>query len=120
MTALVRRSIGAIFLAGILAIASTTAVHAQAQYDDAKLESFVTAAIAVNALVEQWTPRIQNAENESQAAELRTQANEELKAAIEATQGITVEEYREIGRAIQGDPELMGRVAKIYDARVAE
>ena len=117
MTSIIRRTTGAIILALSLVFMATGAPRAQGQYDEAKLESFVTAALEVNQLVEQWTPRIQGAASETEAAELRDQANGELVAAIEQTGGISVDEYREISQAAQADPQLMARISGIFDER---
>jgi predicted secreted protein len=115
-----RRSIGALALVATLALASGGPTQAQDQFEQVKLESFVTAAITVNELIEQWTPRINGAQNEAEAAELRDEANAELAAAIEQTNGITVEEYREISQAVRGDPQLAARITEIYQDRVAQ
>jgi hypothetical protein len=117
VTSIIRRTTGAIILALSLVFMATGAPRAQGQYDEAKLESFVTAALEVNQLVEQWTPRIQGAASETEAAELRDQANGELVAAIEQTGGISVDEYREISQAAQADPQLMARISGIFDER---
>lgn len=117
MTLIVRRSTGAIILALSLILTATGTPQAQDQYEQAKLESFVTAALMVNDLVEQWTPRIQGAQDETEAAQLRDQANSELVAAIESADGISVEEYREISQAAQADPQLMARISGIFDER---
>jgi hypothetical protein len=93
------------------------APQAAQQYEQAKLESFVTAAIAVNQLVEQWTPRIRGAQNETEAAQLREQANHELVAAIQQSNGISLDEYRQISEAAQKDPTLMARITEIYNNR---
>jgi hypothetical protein len=117
VTSIIRRTSGAIILALSLVFGVTSASQAQEQYDEAKLESFVTAALMVNDLVEQWTPRIQGAQDETEAAQLRDQANSELVAAIESADGISVEEYREISQAAQADPQLMARISGIFDER---
>jgi hypothetical protein len=114
------RSIGALALIAILAVATGDRADAQDQFEPAKLDSFVTAAISVNELIEQWTPRINAAQNETQAEELRDQANAELASAIEQTDGITVEEYREISQAVRGDPDLAARVTEIYQERAGQ
>jgi hypothetical protein len=120
VTSIARRATGAIILAFALVFAATGPLRAQDQYDQAKLESFVTAALTVNQLVEQWTPRIRGAASETEAAELRDQANGELVAAIEETGGISVDEYREISQAAQNDPQLMARISGIFDQRKAQ
>ena len=115
MTSILRRASGAMILALSLVLLPTGAPRAEGQYDQAKLELFVTAALAVNQLVEQWTPRIQGAQNETEAAQLREQANGELVAAIEHSNGISVDEYRQISEAAQSDPTLMTRITQIFD-----
>jgi hypothetical protein len=115
VTSIVSRMSGAIILAVLLIFTATGAPYAQDQYEQAKLESFVTAALKVNDLIEQWTPRIQGAQDETEAAALRDQANGELVAAIESADGITVDEYRQISQAAQADPQLMARISGIFD-----
>jgi Domain of unknown function (DUF4168) len=115
VTSILRRATGAMILALSLVLLPTGAPRADEQYDQAKLESFVTAALAVNQLVEQWTPRIQSAQNETEAAQLREQANGELVAAIQHSNGISIDEYRQISEAAQNDPALMTRITEIFD-----
>jgi hypothetical protein len=115
VTSTFRRATGAVIVALSLAFSAAGAVQAQEQYEQEKLESFVVAALAVNELVEQWTPRIQGAQDETEAAQLRDQANSELVNAINQANGITVEEYRQISQAAQADPALMARISEIFD-----
>jgi hypothetical protein len=115
VTSIFRRATGAVIVALSLAFSAAGAVQAQEQYEQEKLESFVVAALAVNELVEQWTPRIQGAQDETEAAQLRDQANSELVNAINQANGITVEEYRQISQAAQADPALMARISEIFD-----
>jgi len=120
VTSIFRRATGAAIVALSLAISAAGAAQAQEQYEQEKLESFVVAALAVNELVEQWTPRIQGAQDETEAAQLRDQANSELVAAINQANGITVEEYREISQAAQADPALMAQISEIFDEMAPE
>jgi hypothetical protein len=115
LTSIMRRAMGAMIIALSLAYLPISTPQAAEQYEQAKLESFVSAAVAVNRLVEQWTPRIQGAQNETEATQLREQANRELVTAIEHSDGITVEEYKQISQAAQSDPQLMERITKIFD-----
>lgn len=118
MRHVVTRLAGAAVLATLLGIASVTPLRAQSDVPDAKLESFVVAAISVQDLIEQWSPRIQGAQSEEEAASMREQANVELAEAIEQTEGMTVEEYQQIGEQAQQDPELNARIQEIYEAQV--
>ena len=102
-----------------LGLAASSPVWAQAQpeFSDQQIESFVVAAIAVDQVIREWNPRIQAAEDDAQAAQLREQANAELVEAITQTDGITVEEYQEIGRAAQADPALAERINEVYQEK---
>ena len=97
-----------------LAASGPVWAQAQPEFSDQQLESFVVAAIAVDEVIREWNPRIQAAEDDAQAAQLREQANAELVEVITQTDGITVEEYQEIGRAAQADPDLAARINEIY------
>jgi hypothetical protein len=96
---------------------ATSAAHAQAQFSDGKLESFVVAAIAVDQKVQEWSPRIEAAQNEQEAAELREQASDEVLETIDGTEGMSVDEYQQIGQAAQADPELATRINEIYSQK---
>ena len=87
------------------------------EYSDSKLQSFADAVLAVNAIVEQWRPQIQAAPSESDAEKMAQQANEEMRAAVAGTEGITVEEYQEIAQAAQADPQLMARIDQVIQER---
>lgn len=83
------------------------------QYSDAKLQSFADAVLAVNAVVEQWRPQIQGAPNETGAEQMAQEANEEMRAAVAGTEGITVDEYQQIAQAAQTDAQLMARIDQV-------
>jgi hypothetical protein len=102
-----------------LALAASGPVCAQTppEFTDQQLESFVVAALAVDQLIREWNPRIQAAEDQGQAAELREQATAELIEVITRTKGMTVEQYQEIGRAAKADPELAARIDEIYQEK---
>lgn len=97
-------------LTAMLAAGGGAQLAAQEAYSDAKLQSFVVAALAVNELIEHWGPQVEAAESDQQAEALARQAGEEMRAVVENTDGITVEEYRQIIDAVQNDPELKGRI----------
>lgn len=105
-----------------LALATSGSVRAQTQpeFTDQQLESFVVAAIAVDELIREWNPRIQEAENADQAAQLREEANGALVEAITQTDGITLEQYQTIGQAAQSDPDLAGRINEIYQEKTGD
>jgi hypothetical protein len=117
-----KRLLGAAIVGLMLGVAAIAPLRAQTQTEvpDAKLESFVVAALAVNDLMEEWSPRIEGAQNEDEANTLRQQAQSEFVAAVEQTEGITLDEYQTIGQAAQQDPDLNARIQEIYQAKVQE
>ena len=112
-----RNLLSAAALAFVLAASSLAWAQAQSEFSDEQLESFVVAALAVDEVIRDWNPRIQAAENDEEAAQLREQANAELVETITRTEGITIEQYQEIGRAAQADPELAARINEIYQEK---
>jgi Domain of unknown function (DUF4168) len=104
-------------LAFALAASGPVLAQAQPEFSDQQLESFVVAAIAVDEVIREWNPRIQAAKDDAQAAQLREQANSELVEVITRTDGITVDEYQQIGRAAQADPDLAARINEIYQEK---
>jgi hypothetical protein len=104
----------AMFLGGVLG----GPLYAQAPaFSDAKIDAFVTAALKVEQLAKKWAPQISNAATPEQAEQLRQQANAELAAAVNQTEGISVQEYMNIGKTAQGDPQLASRIEKVFVAR---
>lgn len=103
-----------------IAVALSLAAPAKAEYSDAQLEAFVTAAITVESLAQQWIARIEKAESEDAAAALRGQANAQVQEAIDAIDGMTVAEYREINAAARQDQTLAGRIVEIYRQKKAQ
>jgi Domain of unknown function (DUF4168) len=116
----VRKVLTAAALALALATSGSAWAQVQTEFSDQQLESFVVAALAVDDLIREWNPRIQAAENEEQAAQLREEANAALLETISETDGITIEQYQEIGQAAQGDPELAARINEIYQGKAGD
>lgn len=113
-----RKVITAAALALALAASGPAWAQAQTEFSDQQLESFVVAALAVDDLIREWNPRIKAAENDEHAAQLREEANAALLETITKADGITVEEYQNIGRAAQSDPDLAARINEIYQDKV--
>lgn len=105
---------GAALLVATLVCAVFASAQAQEDFKKAKLEAFIAAAVVVEALVQRWMPEISAAESQERAAKLQKQAQTELLAAIEATDGITVEEHQRIGEAARKDPTLSARLQKMF------
>lgn len=102
-----------IVAAGLTGWAFSSATAQEAPISDAKLQSFVVAAMKVSDLVEQWTPRIEAAKTPEERAQLKSTANGELAQAIQSTGDMTVQEYQQIGQRAQGDQALQERIMKI-------
>ena len=107
----VMRSLGFAILLGATTIG---VANAQAAVSDAKIHAFLTAAMSVSKVIEQWTPRIEGAESQEAADNLIAQANAELTAVIEGTDGISPDEYKEITEAARTDPVLSARIEEIH------
>ena len=103
-----------ICLLAVLVLTGARASIAQEAFTDAKLQSFASAVIAVNAIVERWRPQIQAAPSETDKQQMAEKANQEMRAAVEGTEGLSVEEYQAIAQAAQGDPQLMARIDKVF------
>jgi hypothetical protein len=103
-----------ICLLALLVLTGARASIAQEAFTDAKLHSFASAVIAVNAVVERWRPQIQAAPSDTDRQQIAQKANEEMRAAVEGTEGLSVEEYQAIAQAAQGDPQLMARIDKVF------
>jgi len=103
-----------ICLLALLVLTGARASIAQEAFTDAKLHSFASAVIAVNAIVERWRPQIQAAPTDADKQQMAQKANEEMRAAVEGTEGLSVEEYQAIAQAAQGDAQLMARIDKVF------
>ena len=103
-----------ICLLAVLVLTGARASVAQEAFTDAKLHSFASAVIAVNVVVERWKPQIQAAPSDADRQQMAEKATEEMRAAVEGTEGLSVEEYQAIAEAAQGDPQLMARIDKVF------
>ena len=106
-----------ICLLAVLVLIGARASAAEEEFSDAKLQSFASAVIAVNAIVERWRPQIEAASSEAEKQQMAEQANQEMRAAVEGTEGMSVDEYQAIAEAAQGDPQLMARLEKVFKER---
>ncbi|RDC73344.1 DUF4168 domain-containing protein [Rhodovulum sp. 12E13] len=84
---------------------------------DALLDSFVTAALSVSSVAEDYQGRMQAAETDAARQDLATEARQEMISAVEGTDGITVEEYVTIAEAAQTDESLALRLQAEVDRR---
>lgn len=116
-----------IFLSGILTLGIALSVRAQdvkapqqqppaqaAEFDQKQIESFASAARQVHQIRSKWLPRLQEPSNADKVQELQTQANAEMRSAVEE-KGLTVESYNKIAAAAQQNPELAERITKLME-----
>lgn len=75
----------------------------------AQVDAFASALQEVQAIGQEWTQRMQEAEDQGEIADMREQARNQMVTAIE-DEGMTVEEYNRIATAAQNDPELAQRI----------
>ena len=108
------RALLSCLVAALFVTLTVQAAMAAEEYSEAKLQSFASAVLAVNAIVEQWRPQIQAAPSEADKQQMAAQANQEMRAAVEGTEGMTVEEYQAIAQAAQADPQLMARLDQVF------
>lgn len=103
---------------GMAVVAQDTGVTAPvADYDDGTLERFVTAALDVSAVREDYSARLQTATSEDDAEALVNEANTAMRDAVDSVDGMDVDTYVAIGEAAQQDPQLAARISDIVDAR---
>jgi hypothetical protein len=79
---------------------------------DQKLEAFVEAAFAVDQVKAVWQPKIAGAAVD-RAADLREQANHEIRKSIDAVEGMSFADYQRISKSLASDPDLLARVTDI-------
>ncbi len=92
-------------------------VAAQTEISDAKLQAFVQAAIQVKKTIDFWIPQLNAAKTEDEAKGFVDKGNSAIEAAIINTEGVTLEEYRQINDALRTDAVLLARLQKIIDSK---
>ena len=102
----------------VLGTVAISPAPAQSKFEPAKLEAFAIAAVRIDTLGREWVLRIQNATSEDAATQMRQQARSELASVIEKTEGITLDEYKEIARAAQNDPDLRSQLEAMMQAKL--
>lgn len=80
------------------------------QFSDEKIEAFAVAALEVSKIRKSYVGQIQQAETEEQRKQLAEQATGEMVAAVEASPGITTDEYNAIIQAARTDQALAQRI----------
>ncbi|KPQ26138.1 MAG: hypothetical protein HLUCCA13_00170 [Halomonas sp. HL-48] len=95
---------------------STQQESAPAQdFSDEELEQFAEASQEIATISQEYTERLQEADDESAQEEVRTEANDRMIEVVEDS-GLDVDTFNEIGQTIQQDPEMMERVQEMAES----
>jgi hypothetical protein len=85
-------------------------VEAGAQYSDEMLEAFVMAALDVAELRQTYQDRLEAAPSPEEQQVIVDEANNEILGVVEQAEGISIDQYIEIGQMAAADPELNARI----------
>lgn len=96
--------------APVLAQDTDAATQAETQYSDEMLSAFVVAALDVADLRQTYQARLEAAPTPEEQQAIVDEANNEILGVVESAEGITVEEYIEIGQIAAADPALNARI----------
>jgi hypothetical protein len=75
-----------------------------------KLESVAKAYVKVQAVQQEYSPKIQAAQKPEEAKQLEDEANQKMEKAVSDAGGVTVNEYTQILKAAQQDQQLRARL----------
>lgn len=78
-------------------------------FSDDQLQQFADISEEIVVISEEYTERLQSAEDEAAQQEVQMEANDKMVEAVEDG-GLDVDTFNAIGQAVQQDPELMQRV----------
>ncbi|MFB9146737.1 DUF4168 domain-containing protein [Halomonas alkalicola] len=78
-------------------------------FTDEQLEQFAEVSQEIVVISQEYTERLQAAEDEAAQQEVQMEANDKMVEAVEKG-GLDVDTFNAIGMAVQQDPELMQRV----------
>lgn len=105
---------------GLLAaalFALSPAVPAQdddAGFTEGQLESFMMARAEVRDIQSEYSSRLQDISDDQKVAELQAEAQEKMVQAVQS-EGLTVEEFNEIARKANSDPEFNDRLQDLAE-----
>lgn len=88
------------------------------EVSESQINAFVEAYIAVSEVREDYTARLQEAEDQEQAQQLQQEANDAMTAAIEDN-GMSIEEYQEVAMAVNADADVREQVTTMLEERGA-
>ena len=99
----------------------TEGMETQTEVSDELLTAFVVAALDVAEVSQSYQAELQEAPDEAAQQAVVQEAQAAMVAAVEETDGITVDEYISISEAAAVDPDLDGRIQmKLQEMQPAE
>ncbi|MDR5873467.1 DUF4168 domain-containing protein [Halomonas sp. CUBES01] len=84
-------------------------------FSDEQLQQFADASQEIAVISQEYTQRLQEADDESAQQEVRTEANDRMIEVVEDS-GLDVDTFNAIGQTIQQDPEMMQRVQEMAES----
>lgn len=81
-------------------------------FSDQQLQQFADASQEIAVISQEYTQRLQEAEDETAQQEVRAEANDRMIEVVEDS-GLDVDTFNAIGQSIQQDPEMMQRVQEM-------
>ncbi|MGM0701225.1 MAG: DUF4168 domain-containing protein [Pseudomonadota bacterium] len=81
-------------------------------FSDEQLQQFADASQEIAVISQDYTERLQEAEDEQAQQDVRMEANDKMVEVVEDS-GLDVDTFNAIGQAIQQDPEMMQRVQEM-------
>ena len=87
---------------------------------DTQIEAFANAVMAVQAVSQEYMPRIQQEQDQEQRQEIITEAEAAALSAIDEVENMSADEYRAIGSIAQNDEDLNKRIIAQLEEMQAE
>lgn len=84
-------------------------------FSDDQLQQFADASQEIATISQEYTERLNSAEDEEAQQEVRMEANDRMVEVVEDS-GLDVDTFNAIGQAIQQDPEMMQRVQEMAES----
>jgi hypothetical protein len=88
------------------------------EVSEEQIQAFVQAYVSLSEVREEYSTRVQEAENQEEARQLQQEANNAMTTAIEDA-GLTVEEYQQVALAINANAEIRERVTEMLSEQGA-
>lgn len=87
---------------------------------DTQIEAFANAVMAVQAVSQEYMPRIQQEQDQEQRQEIIAEAEAAAISAIDEIENMSADEYRAIGSIAQNDEDLNKRIITQLEEMQAE